>query len=55
MAIQINQTPVYTVKFLDADGIEKFQDYPAAGTWAAEQAWKKEHPNTTLINIFRKS
>lgn len=53
MAIHMRGISVYTVKFIDEDGIQHLEDFQAAGTWDAEQKWKVKYPTARLVNIFR--
>ena len=55
MALEINQAMIYTVKYIDTDGIQKFKDLQAAGISDAEIKFKHELPDCQIVTIFRKS
>lgn len=48
------EQPIYTVKYTVAVGHQGQVDIPADGVSDAEQKFKKEFPEATLITIWRK-
>lgn len=55
MAIELNEgAKTYTAKFLNTEGILKFQDITATGQGDAESQWKAQFPGCKLVNLWRK-
>jgi hypothetical protein len=54
MAIEINHTPTFTVKYVEG-GIQKFMDLQATGITDAKDQFSKSNPDAEVINIWRKS
>lgn len=56
VAISINEgAKVYTAKYVDPDGIQKFVDITASGQGDAETQWRKKFPGCKLVNLWRKN
>lgn len=59
MAIDVNRTSVFTVKFVQA-GAYVLEDFQSPGQWGAEQMWKEKYKDelaqglVQLVNVFRK-
>lgn len=54
MAMNLNTTHIYCVKFMGAVGVE-IAEYAASGTSDAQDQHAKEHPGRQVITVWRKS
>jgi ribosomal protein L18E len=54
MALELNRTSVFTAKYLDAGGVQKFVDIMAVGMTEAKDKFKVEYPGCQVINMWRK-
>lgn len=54
MAVEINHTSIYTVKYLDESGVAQFVTIPAAGAGGAKDTFAKDYPNCTLLDVTRR-
>lgn len=55
MAIEINQSKIYTIKFVDEHGTQKFVDISAQGTGDARDQFTQAYPLARIVTVFRKS
>jgi hypothetical protein len=54
MAMGMNRSHVYCVKFMGAVGVE-IAEYIAGGTSDAQDKFAQEHPGRQVITVWRKS
>lgn len=54
MAVEVNNPSTFTVKFIDTEGRQKFQDIPAVGITEAKEVFERDYPGCQVINIWRK-
>jgi hypothetical protein len=55
MAIELNRTSIFTVKYLDTGGVQQFADFQAVGTSDAQEQFKTKFPDCQVINVWRKA
>lgn len=54
MAIELNRTSLFTVKYVDKNGNIQLQDIQADGVTGAKDKFAEMNPGVQVVNIWRK-
>jgi hypothetical protein len=54
MAVEMTNVSIFTVKYLDPDGIQRFVDLQAVGSSDAQDKFAREYRGCSIVNVYRK-